>query len=454
MPLTRGDILQNRYRITALLARGGMAAIYRGWHTTLNKPIAIKEMCPQPGIDAHTLSHLRRQFKQEAAILARLQHPNLVQVLDFFEEEDKTYLVMDLVEGESLAERIEREGALPEDQVLEWADQLLDALAYCHDQAIIHRDVKPSNIIIRPDGKPILVDFGLVKLWDPDDPHTKTVMQGMGTPEYAPPEQYGARPGHTDPRSDLYSLGATLYHALTGEAPMTATERTAGIQQFRSPQEIDPRIDTRINVAIMRATELRIADRFGSAAEMRAALDMTAPMTLPQTHLQRQSAKSSTRWAKALIGIVLGAMAFLILVVGLVIAIAQPPRPTSPIPTVARATMSPALPKNTLPPATSASPSTPPSRLIGRVSSADVGQMLKLRGTLGEPERLAAGVQFVLVDNTGEITLILRRNIIDAFPDRDQLAAGARVEVIGEIQELDGELTIIPATEKGIRIIE
>jgi DNA/RNA endonuclease YhcR with UshA esterase domain len=80
--------------------------------------------------------------------------------------------------------------------------------------------------------------------------------------------------------------------------------------------------------------------------------------------------------------------------------------------------------------------------------------MLKLRGTLGEPERLAAGVQFVLVDNTGEITLILRRNIIDAFPDRDQLAAGARVEVIGEIQELDGELTIIPATEKGIRIIE
>ncbi|MBN1810787.1 MAG: protein kinase [Anaerolineae bacterium] len=447
MALIRGDVLQNRYRITALLARGGMAAIYRGWHTTLKKPIAIKEMRPQPGIDAQTLVHLRQQFRQEAAILARLEHPNLVNVLDFFEEGDKAYLVMDLVEGESLAEQIEREGALPEDQVLKWADQLLDALAHCHSRGAIHRDVKPANIIIRPDGRPVLVDFGLVKLWDPDDPNTKTVMQGMGTPEYAPPEQYGARPGHTDPRSDLYSLGATLYHALAGETPMTATERMAGIQQFKSPQELNPRVSARINATIMTAIELRVTDRFESAAEMRAALDMTVPAPLPQVRLQSRAAKPSPRWVKALFGIVMGAIAFLILVVGLVMAIAQPPRPTPPA-SIDRATMLPILPS------TNTAPPPPASRLIGRVTSADVGQTLKLRGTLGEPERLTAGVQFVLADGTGSITLVLRRDVLDAFPDRDLLAAGTHVEVVGEIQEHNGELTIIPATEKGIRIIE
>ncbi len=444
MPLTRGDILQNRYRITALLARGGMAAIYRGWHTTLNKPLAIKEMRPQPGIDAQPLTHLRQQFRHEAAILARLEHPNLVNVLDFFEEGDKAYLVMDLVEGESLDERIEREGALPEDQVLRWADQLLDALAYCHAQAIIHQDVKPANILIRPDGRPVLVDFGLVKLWDPDDPNTKIVTQGMGTPEYAPPEQYGVQPGHTDPRSDLYSLGATLYHALAGEAPMTATDRMAGIQQFRPLQELNPRVSARIDAAITRATELRVADRFESAVEMRAALDMTTPAPHPQVRPQHQAAKSLPGWVKALFGIVLGATAFLILVIGLVMAIAQPSPPSSPVSIPDRATMVPI-------PATNAAP---PPRSIGLITSADVGQVRKLRGTLGEPERLAAGAQFTLTDGTGSITLLLRRDNLDAFPARDQLAAGARVEIVGEIQDYHSELTIIPATERGIRIIK
>jgi serine/threonine protein kinase len=454
MSLTRGDVLQNRYRITALLARGGMAAIYRGWHTTLNKPIAIKEMCPQPGIDIRTLAHLRRQFKQEASALARLEHPNLVNVLDFFEEGDKAYLVMDLIEGESLAERIERDGALPEDQVLQWANQLLNALAHCHSQGIIHRDVKPANIIIRPDGRPVLVDFGLVKLWDPDDPNTKTVMQSMGTPEYAPPEQYGARPGHTDPRSDLYGLGATLYHALAGDTPMTATDRMAGIQQFKSLQELNSPVSARINAAIMRALELRVADRFESATEMKAALDTTTPATLPQVRPQRQAAKPSTRWAKALIGTVLGATAFLMLVVGLVIAIAQPLQPAPPTSIINRATM-PSIPSTkTSPPAPPSPLPKPPSHPIDLLSSADVGQILKLRGTLGEPERTAAGVQFILADHTGEITLILSRDIIAAFPDRDQLTAGARVEVIGKVQEPHGKLAIIPTTEKDIRIVK
>jgi Serine/threonine protein kinase len=126
----------------------------------------------------------------------------------------------------------------------------LDALAYCHSQGVIHRDIKPQNIIIRPDGRPVLVDFGLVKLWDPRDPRTKTAMRGMGTPEYAPPEQWGA--GHTDPRSDLYSLGATLYYALTGQAPATATDRIAAPTLFAPPRAFNPSIRPQTEAALLR----------------------------------------------------------------------------------------------------------------------------------------------------------------------------------------------------------
>ena len=220
--LTSGTVLQNRYRIVATLAKGGMGAIYRALDTHLNIPVAVKEMIPKSGIDAKTLLQLQQQFQQEASLLAHLDHPNMVEVTDFFDEAGKAYLVMGFVLGESLDERIEREGALPEDEVLNWADQLLDALEYCHAHGVVHRDIKPLNVILHPDGHAVLVDFGLAKLWNPGDPRTQTAIRGIGTPEYAPPEQYSDLPGHTDPRSDLYSLGATLYHALTGKAPMPA----------------------------------------------------------------------------------------------------------------------------------------------------------------------------------------------------------------------------------------
>ena len=151
MALAAGQILQNRYRITSLLRQGGMGAIYQAWDTRLSVSFAVKEMMPQPDLDAHTLAQLRRQFQQEAMVLARLDHPNLVDVTDYFEERGNAYLVMKLVEGENLAERITQRGALSESEALILADQLLDALAHCHSQGVIHRDVKPQNVIIRPD---------------------------------------------------------------------------------------------------------------------------------------------------------------------------------------------------------------------------------------------------------------------------------------------------------------
>ena len=275
MVLKPADLLQGRYRVELPLGQGGMGAIYRAVDTRLNVLVAIKEMFPQPDLDAALLAELRQQFQQEALVLARLQHPNLVRVTDFFEEGGNAYLVMDFMSGHSLAQYIESWGAIPEAQVLAWAAELLDALAYCHSRGIIHRDVKPQNVIIRPEGQAVLVDFGLVKLWNPADPGTKTIMRGMGTPEYSPPEQYDAGIGHTDARSDIYSLGATLYHALTGQAPPTATLRMADPEQFMRAWGQVKGVSSRTQAAIFRALELSRTQRWQSAVEMAAGLGVS-----------------------------------------------------------------------------------------------------------------------------------------------------------------------------------
>jgi serine/threonine-protein kinase len=254
-----------------------MGAVYRARDTRLNLPVALKEMVPQPGLDPRTLDQLRRQFHQEATTLARLSHPNLVRVTDFFEEGGNAYLVMGFVEGDSLATRIARDGALPETEVLAWADQLLDALSYCHANGVIHRDVKPQNVIIGPDGQAVLVDFGLVKLWNPNDPRTRTAMRGMGTPEYAPPEQYDAQAAHTDTRSDVYGVGATLYHALTGRVPPTATQRVVDPTSLHTVRSSNPNVSRAVEAILMRAIELRPDDRFPSAEAMRQALHTNRP---------------------------------------------------------------------------------------------------------------------------------------------------------------------------------
>ncbi|MFN2270762.1 MAG: protein kinase domain-containing protein [Anaerolineae bacterium] len=291
--LNRGDVLQSRYRIVSLLGQGGMGAVYRAWDTRLNIPVALKEMVPQAGLDVATLTGLRHQFQQEATVLARMAHAHLVHVTDFFEEGGNAYLVMDFVEGESLADCIFREGALPEEQVLTWAQQLLDALAYCHNQGVLHRDIKPQNVIIRPDGRVVLVDFGLVKLWNPRDPQTRTIMRGMGTPEYAPPEQYETAAGHTDPTSDIYSLGATLYHALTGQAPATATLRMADPVQFVPIRHLAPRVRPEIEAVVLQAMELVRSKRWQNAQAMAAALRGRARVSAPAV---ARSAPAAVSW--------------------------------------------------------------------------------------------------------------------------------------------------------------
>ena len=348
MVLPGGHTLQNRYRVVSPLGQGGMGAVYRANDTRLNVAVALKEMSHQPGIDQNMLVQLRRQFQQEATILAQLNHPNLVNVTDFFEESGNAYLVMTLVEGSSLSALIKQQGVLPEAEVLKWAIQLLGALAYCHSRGVIHRDIKPQNIIIRSDGQAVLVDFGLVKLWDPRDPRTQTAMQGMGTPQYAPPEQYGADPGHhTDPRSDIYSVGATLYHALTARMPPTVTERMADPHQFVVPRRLNPGLNPQTEAVVLRAMELPRDNRFKNTQEMAAALQgrMRLPTQRAQTIPQQARAKPRKRpmapskpgvpgWMWALVAV--GGVTAVIVVIVLAIVFGDglgdstTPRPTPP----------------------------------------------------------------------------------------------------------------------------
>ena len=160
--LSVGDILQNRYRIVSPLGQGGMGAVYRAWDARLNTAVAVKEMIPDPHANPQVLAAARAQFQREAQTLANLSHPNLPRVTDYFSLAGNEYLVMDLVEGETLQDSLDQSGGQPLDeaQVLKWTRQLLDALEYCHAHGIIHRDIKPANVRLTPEGRAVLVDFG------------------------------------------------------------------------------------------------------------------------------------------------------------------------------------------------------------------------------------------------------------------------------------------------------
>ena len=272
MTLTPGQVIHDRYRVIALLSQGGMGAVYETFDLSLDVRCALKEMVPYPGTLETVLPQLREQFRQEAQLLADLRHPNMPRVTDHFEEGGNAYLVMDFVYGKRLEEIIAQEGGLAEDEVLGWARQLMEALTYCHEQGVIHRDVKPGNVVITPQGRPMLVDFGLAKLVDPDQPRTRTVMRGIGTPEYAPPEQYDAKKGYTDARTDIYSLAATLYHALTGEAPPTVTEQVVNPKSLLPPRQHRDDLSEVTERVIMKAMSLQPSQRFQNVAEMHEAL--------------------------------------------------------------------------------------------------------------------------------------------------------------------------------------
>lgn len=275
-PLTPGTILRSRYKVTELVGGGGMGAVYQAEDLRLEGRLcALKEVRPELSADQGAKTQAHDQFYREASTLARLDHPNLPKVSDYFSENGREYLVMDFVPGRDLRqilnEALEKKTLLPEQQVLRWATQLCDALEYLHAQnpPVLHRDIKPDNARLTPGNAIKLVDFGLVKLMSPDENKTVTVLQGLGTVQYTPLEQYGGDTGHTDTRSDVYSLGGTLYHLLTGRVPLNAKARFLKPGSMPSVRAVNPRVSVRTERAVMRALAMHPENRPASIAEFR-----------------------------------------------------------------------------------------------------------------------------------------------------------------------------------------
>ncbi|MBN2548146.1 MAG: protein kinase [Anaerolineales bacterium] len=264
-----GAILQGRYQIVSELGRGGFGAVYRARDANVSRDCAIKE-------NLDVSQEAQRQFAREASILANLSHPSLPRVTDHFVIVGQgQYLVMDFVEGEDLLSLVKRTGAIQPEQALSWIAQVADALTYIHSRKppVVHRDIKPANIRITPDGKAMLVDFGLVKLYDPD---TRTALGARAvTPGYAPPEQYGQ--GRTDARTDLYALGATLYNILTGRDPLESVRRMAG-ERLTPANEVNPLVPAHAVQVIEKAMAMDPEQRFQTAAEFKAALKSSGPL--------------------------------------------------------------------------------------------------------------------------------------------------------------------------------
>lgn len=321
-PLPPDTLLRDRYLIRQIIGRGGMGSIYLAEDNRLpGRRCAVKEVQQDASLPEHIRIQTRDQFYQEASVLARLDHPNLPKVSDFFTHAERDYLVMDYVPGDDLRTLMERarleDRILPQADVLRWADQLADALGYLHSQdpPVIHRDIKPSNLKLTPSGLLKLVDFGLVKQVVPDE-MTVTVIQGRGTAQYTPLEQYGADTGHTDPRSDIYAFGATLYHLLTGVAPAEAKQRFLNPRALRPAREINPNLSSQTEKAILWAMALHPDDRPASIAAFRSALlgdgpTATEPLRLPSLRTVTARLHSPLERGLAISAVILLALALL-----------------------------------------------------------------------------------------------------------------------------------------------
>src|SRR5512140_2505088 len=262
--LERGTLLHKRYRIVEILGQGGMGSVYRAVDENLGVDVAVKE-------NLFASDEYARQFRLEAVLLANLRHPHLPRVTDHFVIDNQgQYLIMDYIEGEDLRQRMERLGSVSEQEALLIGVAMCDALEYLHTRkpSVIHRDVKPGNVRIAPDGHIYLVDFGLAKLVKGSQA-TTTGARAM-TPGYSPPEQYGT--ARTDPRTDIYSLGATLYAALTGMIPEDGLARAMDNAQLTPLRKRNPKVSKRLAAAIERAMAVDPADRFQNGEEFKKAL--------------------------------------------------------------------------------------------------------------------------------------------------------------------------------------
>jgi serine/threonine protein kinase len=221
------------YELVEKIAEGGMGTVYRGRHRVTGERVAVKV------VPKHMLTNpvVLKRFEQEYNVARQIDHPNIVKALDFGREGDTHYLVMEFVEGESLGQKIERDGRMSEEEAIRIITQVAHGLQKAHKQGLIHRDVKPDNILITSDGQAKLTDLGLVKELEADLNLTRTG-RGLGTPHFMSPEQF-RNAKKADARCDVYSLGATLYMMMTGELPFKSTNGPLDAWMRKLNNELD-----------------------------------------------------------------------------------------------------------------------------------------------------------------------------------------------------------------------
>lgn len=257
-----GSLIDGKYKILNKVGQGGMSVVYLAMNEKANKQWAVKEV-RKDGIKDFEV--VKQGLVAETDILKKLSHPNLPSIIDVIDTDDSFIIIMDYIQGNSLNKALEEYGAQPQDNVIEWAKQLCDVLGYLHTRtpAIIYRDMKPANIMLKPDGNVTLIDFGTAREFKEKNLADTTC---LGTVGYAAPEQFGGM-GQTDARTDIYCLGATLYHLVTG---MNPCEPPYEIKPIR---EINPSLSSGLERIILKCTQRDPNDRYQSAAELMYALE-------------------------------------------------------------------------------------------------------------------------------------------------------------------------------------
>ena len=262
-----------RYRILEQLGEGGMATVYKAYDTRLERDVAVK-IIRQGAFPPDQLERILKRFEREAKALGRLAYPNIVGVIDYGDHEGAPYLVMPYLPGGTLKQRLGK--PFPWQEAVRLLLPVAKALQFAHAQGILHRDVKPSNILITADGGPLLTDFGIAKLLESEETQTLTGTGiGVGTPEYMAPEQWTGQAG---PQSDVYSLGVVLYEMLTGRKPYVAdTPAAILIKQANDPlprpAEFAPDLPEAVEKVLLKALAKKPEDRYQNMGDFAAALE-------------------------------------------------------------------------------------------------------------------------------------------------------------------------------------
>ena len=257
-----GSIIDGKYKILNKIGQGGMSIVYLAMNERANKQWAIKEV-RKDGVKDYEV--VKQGLIAETDILKRLNHPNLPSIIDVIDREDTFLIVMDYIEGRTLDYWLKKEGAQPQERVVEWARQICDVLAYLHTRKppIIYRDLKPANVMLKPDGQIEIIDFGTAREFKETSIEDTSC---LGTQGYAAPEQYGGH-GQTDARTDIYTLGATMYHLLTGHNPSLPPYEMYPIRQW------NPSLSSGLEQIVIKCTQRNPADRYQSCAELMYALE-------------------------------------------------------------------------------------------------------------------------------------------------------------------------------------